>query len=749
MRTFIYLKRLLPLVLIAMLFFHCRVAAQATNHIIEGIIYDEFKKPLANAEVFNVTSGFVTTADANGHFTVIGKKDNLLRFTYPSKITKEIKATASNNLKIYFDDNKKIAEAQRKKQEKLDRENERFNKRVERRRLAIDKNREIRQAKVDHKDHGNIYKKPVYGQVLDDYGMPLPGATVTVKGTKITAITDFDGNYGIDAKMGDVIIISFVGFDTVETIVTKAVINVEMPSNVTLDEVVVEAYRSTSKAMSNVAVTTVTSKTIEGRPSATVSETLKSTVPGLAVEVSADYAIHKDAKSVKKTSEGSIKSQKAGQLTAGEVNDFSKWEYWEGLTKEELAEWSKLWVMSPTFRYSIVLTNTEGYPIVNKTVHLTDASHTKLWTSRTDNTGRAELWYKPSDLSVKEAEANLKIIDDKNVVIAKSPKEFHKGLNTYTYKEKCSDLQKVNIAFMVDATGSMGDEIAYLQAELNDVINRAKAALPKVDLTMGSVFYKDYQDEYLIKAFDLTNKIPDVLSFIHKQSAGGGGDYPEAVIEAYEAAIDNMSWDDDARAKLLFVVLDAPPHYSEENVIRLQNLAKKASQKGIRIIPIAASGIDKSTEYLMRAMALQTNGTYLFITNHSGIGNDHIAPSTDSYKVEMLNDLILRVILQFTTVNECNDKQFATNTKIEEQLTTTDDVKWSYYPNPTSGLITVDVDSEAASLYLFDTTGKLVLYRDSKATQYKLDLSGLPNAVYYLKVDVAGKSLMGKIIKTL
>jgi len=740
-----YLKKLLPLALIVMLLCPFTTIAQSVKQVIEGTVYDEFKKPLANAEIFNVTSGFVTVSDANGHFTVIGKKGNLLQFTYPTKITKEVTAPVSKNLKVYFDDVKKIAETERKKQEKLDRENERFNKKAERRRLAREKNREIRQASINSTDHGNIYKKPVYGQVSDETG-PLPGVTITIKGTTTRAESDFDGNYGIDAKMGDVLIFSFIGYDSVEATVTERIINVEMPSNVTLDEVVVNAYRSTPKAYSSVAVTTVTSKTIEGRPGATVSETLKNTIPGLAVEVSADYAIGKESESIIKSN---IKAEKAGQLTAGEVNDFSKWEYWEGLTKEELAEWSKLWVMSPTYRYSVILTNPEGYPIVNKTVHLTDASKTKLWTSRTDNTGRAELWYKPSDLSIKEAEANLQIIDDKNVVIAKAPKEFRKGLNTYTYKEKCSDLQKVNIAFMVDATGSMGDEIAYLQAELNDVINRTKEALPKVDLTMGSVFYRDFEDEYLIKAFDLTNKVPNVISFIQKQSAGGGGDYPEAVIEAYEAAIDNMSWDDDARAKLLFVVLDAPPHYSAENVIRLQNLAGKASEKGIRIIPIAASGIDKSTEYLMRAMALQTNGTYLFITNHSGIGNDHIAPSTDSYKVEMLNDLILRVIVQFTAVNDCNDNQLAINTKIEEELTTTENVKWSYYPNPTSGQVTVDVDREAIALYLFDTTGKLVLYRDAKAKQYKLDLSGLPNAVYYLKVDIAGKPLMGKIIKTL
>ncbi len=73
---------------------------------------------------------------------------------------------------------------------------------------------------------------------------------------------------------------------------------------------------------------------------------------------------------------------------------------------------------------------------------------------------------------------------------------------------------------------------------------------------------------------------------------------------------------------------------------------KLAAKKGITIIPLAASDTDKQTEYLMRTFALLTNGTYTFLTNDSGIGNNHIKPTIDSYEVEKLNDLLLRLILQ-------------------------------------------------------------------------------------------------------
>ncbi len=47
-------------------------------------------------------------------------------------------------------------------------------------------------------------------------------------------------------------------------------------------------------------------------------------------------------------------------------------------------------------------------------------------------------------------------------------------------------------------------------------------------------------------------------------------------------------------------------------------------------------------------MAMFTDGTYTFITNHSGIGNDHLTPTIGEYQVELLNDLIVRLVTKYT-----------------------------------------------------------------------------------------------------
>jgi len=57
-------------------------------------------------------------------------------------------------------------------------------------------------------------QQSVSGTVADPSGVPLPGVNVVIKGTNTGASTDFDGNYSIEANVGDVLVFSFVGFET-------------------------------------------------------------------------------------------------------------------------------------------------------------------------------------------------------------------------------------------------------------------------------------------------------------------------------------------------------------------------------------------------------------------------------------------------------------------------------------------------------------------------------------------------------
>ena len=193
----------------------------------------------------------------------------------------------------------------------------------------------------------------------------------------------------------------------------------------------------------------------------------------------------------------------------------------------------------------------------------------------------------------------------------------------------------------------MGDEINYLKVELNDVIERIKRNNTSLEMRFGSVFYRDEGDDYVTRTLNFTTDESSLISFISDQNANGGGDFPEAVHSALDVAISQNSWNDTASSRILFLLLDAPPHYTQEVISNLELNLIKAAEKGIKIIPITASGIDKATEYLMRSFAILTNGTYVFITDDSGVGNDHLEPTIGEFEVEKLNDLMVRLVGEY------------------------------------------------------------------------------------------------------
>ncbi|MGM5470948.1 SusC/RagA family TonB-linked outer membrane protein [Flavobacteriaceae bacterium LMO-SS05] len=86
-------------------------------------------------------------------------------------------------------------------------------------------------------------QKQVTGTIIDNYGVPLPGVNVIAKGTSTGTSTDFDGNFSLNVEEGAVLVISYLGFKTVEIpIGTQTVINITLEEDAaSLDEVVINA----------------------------------------------------------------------------------------------------------------------------------------------------------------------------------------------------------------------------------------------------------------------------------------------------------------------------------------------------------------------------------------------------------------------------------------------------------------------------------------------------------------------------
>ncbi len=335
-----------------------------------------------------------------------------------------------------------------------------------------------------------------------------------------------------------------------------------------------------------------------------------------------------------------------GVITAGEWNDLGNWSFWEAVaTTENFKKMPDYWNFYNKHRISVNVIGTDLLPVMDATVELQRDGNT-IFTTRSDNKGKAELWADIFQNNENIDFSKLSISVNKGATIAHNIKPFKGGVNDVTVAP-APVANKIEIAFVVDATGSMGDELEYLKTELLDVINRVKNNNPNASLATAAVFYRDKKDDYVTKVSGFANDISATLDFIKKQSAGGGGDFPEAVDVALDRAVNELQWSTGARTRIMFLVLDAPPHHESQVTTSVQNSISKAAEKGIKIIPITASGIDKETEFLMRSLSISTNGTYVFITDDSGVGNSHLKATVGQYDVELLNNLMVRLINKY------------------------------------------------------------------------------------------------------
>jgi hypothetical protein len=202
--------------------------------------------------------------------------------------------------------------------------------------------------------------------------------------------------------------------------------------------------------------------------------------------------------------------------------------------------------------------------------------------------------------------------------------------------------QALDLAFAIDATGSMGDEMSYLAAEFQAIVGRVQARHPDLSIRFGVVFYRDHGDAFVVESHAFRTSVGETQSILKNQGANGGGDTPEAMDEGLAAAV-NLGWrGPSAASQMLFLVADAPPH--DASIAPFLKAVDKAASKGIRIYPLAASSTDELAELLMRIAAFHTAGSYSFLTDDSGIGLDHKEPRIPCYLVTRLDELMARLI---------------------------------------------------------------------------------------------------------
>ncbi len=133
--------------------------------------------------------------------------------------------------------------------------------------------------------YGQAQQASISGKVVDKNGIPIPGATIVIKGTSVGTISDFNGDYEIKAGSNDTLMFSFIGYISVqEPINGRTQIDVKLQTqSQDLDEVVVVGYGTQKKINLTNAISTVKADSFDDRPIYSVAQAIQGNAAGVNV----------------------------------------------------------------------------------------------------------------------------------------------------------------------------------------------------------------------------------------------------------------------------------------------------------------------------------------------------------------------------------------------------------------------------------------------------------------------------------
>lgn len=303
-------------------------------------------------------------------------------------------------------------------------------------------------------------------------------------------------------------------------------------------------------------------------------------------------------------------------------------------------------------RYLLEVTDAQGHPVHDAEVAVQRAGVAEpvMW-ARTDTAGR--VWLHPRAFLAPDAagDRSLGVAVRKGGAQARTTLQRGQSqalqLQLGGLRGGTAGRPRLDLVFMVDATGSMGDEIAKLKASMHAMSQQIGQLPGQPDVCYGLVVYRDRGDAFLTRSHDFTDDLGAFQKALAQVQAAGGGDTPEALNEALSETVHQLSWRADA-ARMVVMVADAPPHIDYGGPQYDRDM-QAALAKGIKLFAVGASGLDPVGEYVFRQLAQYTAGRFVFLT-YRDAANPGSGPGTQTvhdvkqYSVQTLDRLVVRLV---------------------------------------------------------------------------------------------------------
>lgn len=328
----------------------------------------------------------------------------------------------------------------------------------------------------------------------------------------------------------------------------------------------------------------------------------------------------------------------SGILTAGEYDDLQNPIFYNNYVDRRLRERDgrSLPYIDTRQAVTVTVTDPQGRPVPFATIEVDRAEGADLRLTTVAD-GTVALFPSVDRLA---ADTEVRLLSNGRVVDRQSVRIGRDRSVSFRQSGSAQAVQAMDLLLVVDATGSMGDEMNYLKAELEAIVSSLKSRHAGLDVRVGLIVYRDEGDEYVVRDFPFTSDVSALQQNLAAQYAQGGGDYPEAMDQALARAV-RYPWRENA-VNVMLLVADAPPH---DNQIQASwDEVLRAREERVHILPIAGSGVHDTAEFVMRAAAAATQSRYLFLTDDSGVGGAHQEPEAKCYAVTRLDSAVRRVL---------------------------------------------------------------------------------------------------------